>query len=927
VIKQHFMADIPKTLSVKTQLALAIAALGCAGHALADARVEGFIYVAEQEIPLEGVQVHLKELNREVVTQRDGRFVFLDVKPGNYTLVTSYIGVESVEKKITLVDEQILNLDLQMQSVEGAAGEIVIIGQAASINKSLNKQRAADNIITVVSADAIGQFPDTNVSESLQRLPGISIERDQGEGRYVRVRGMGPDFNAVTINGVAVPGPDADRRAVALDVIPSDLLESLVVTKSLTPDMDANSLGGSIDVQSLSAFDRDGFFYQFTADGSYDENTEKTSPKLSLTVSNRFSLGDGDENFGVAAGISRFKREFGSDNVETGGGWDFDDDTALLEEFEQREYHISRERSGITLNFDYKPSDTTDLYWRNLYSEYTDSEIRLANVIEFEEAVASGETQAAGVQRELKDRTETQKILSTSLGGQSRFDKWTIDYRLAHSQSGEKEPEHIGAAVFKIDDDVIEDEVFDVSYTNSRKMQLTAPASYYQAASYKLDEVELANTETNDTSNAINLDFTRELDFSGMPAQLKFGVKHSTREKDNNTQISIAEDFIGDTSLTTFSSSAVNYALGQFGPSINSKKVKAAIEEAEVDLEESNINDFDVTEDQSAAYVMGRVDIDNWRLLTGVRYESTDFTAKGFAYDAEEEVVSNTAFANKDDYFLPALHVRYSLDDKTQIRAAWTNSVVRPSFAQLSPGRLLEEDDGDIEASFGNPDLKSLESSNIDLGIEHYTGVAGVVSAFAFYKSIDNFAYQTDLGGRPGYQEFDKAITYVNGDTADIYGLELAASQQLKSLPAPWNGLLVGANATFVKSTATIGAYDDGEWVARNLSLPSQSDTSANFMVGYETAKLSMRLSANLKSKYLLEVADPLDSNYDVYVDAQTQVDFSLHYYITDAIKINFEALNLTNEVYYTYEKSPAYNVQHEQYGSTIKLGITVTNF
>lgn len=925
--KQEFLKTVPKKLSAKTQLALAIAALACSGQALADARVEGSIYVAEQEIPLEGVQVHLKELNREAVTQRDGRFVFLDVKPGNYTLVTSYIGVESVEKKITVVDDQVLNLDLHIQASEGAVGEIVVVGQAASINKSLNKQRSADNIITVVSADAIGQFPDTNVSESLQRLPGLSIERDQGEGRYVRVRGMGPDFNAVTINGVAVPGPDADRRAVALDVIPSDLLESLVVTKSLTPDMDANSLGGSIDVQSLSAFDRDGFFYQFTADGSYDENTEKVSPKLSLTMSDRFSLGDGEDNFGVAVGISRFKREFGSDNVETGGGWDFDDDKALLEEFEQREYSISRERSGLTLNFDYKPSGDTDLYFRNLYSEYTDSEIRLANVIEFTDPVTAGETQTAEVQRELKDRTETQKILSTSLGGQSRFDKWTIDYRLAHSQSGEKEPEHIGGAVFKIDDDVIADEVFDLYYTNSRKLHLNAPASYYQSASYKLDEVELAKTDTNDNSNAINLDFTRELDFNGMPAQLKFGVKHNSREKDNDTQVSVAEDFIGDTSLTEFAGVPVDYALGQFGPSINSKKVKTAVEESELDVEESSINDFDITEDQSAAYAMGRVDIDNWRLLTGVRYESTDFTAKGFAYNAEEEVISNTAFSNKDDYLLPAFHVRYSLDDKTQIRAAWTNSVVRPSFAQLSPGRLLEEDDGDIEASFGNPDLKSLESSNIDFGVEHFTGVAGAVSAFAFYKNIDNFAYQTDLGGTPGYTEFDKAITYVNGDTADIYGLELAASQQLKSLPAPWNGLLVGANATFVKSNATIGGYDDGEWVARDLALPSQSDTSANFMLGYETAKLSMRLSANFKSKYLLEVADPLDAHYDVYVDAQTQVDFSLHHYITDAIKINFEALNLTNEVYYTYEKSPAYNVQHEQYGSTIKFGVTITNF
>ncbi|HWV14721.1 MAG TPA: TonB-dependent receptor [Cellvibrio sp.] len=904
-----------------------MAALSFTGNALAEARVEGFIHIAEQEIPLAGVQVHLKELNREVVSQRDGRFVFLDVKPGNYTLITSYIGVEPIEKKITVADQENLSLDFAMQATKGSVAEILVIGQAASINKALNKQRTADNIITLVSADAIGQFPDTNVSEALQRLPGLSIERDQGEGRYVRVRGMGPDFNAVTINGVAVPGPDADRRVVALDVIPSDLLESLMVTKSLTPDMDANSLGGSIDVQSLSAFDRDSFFYQFTAEGSYDENTEQTSPKLSFTTSNRFSLGEGEDNFGIAAGISHFKREFGSDNVETGGHWDFSDNNALLEEFEQRKYHISRERSGATLNFDYKVSENSDLYWRNLYSEYTDSEIRLANVVEFADGTAAGETQAAEVQRELKDRTETQKILSTSFGGQSRFDKWTLDYRLSHNQSGEEEPTHIGGAVFKLDDDVIEDEVLDLSYRNSRKILITAPNSYYQAASYKLDEVELADNDGNDTSNAINIDLTRELDWHGIPAQLKFGIKHNRREKDNDTQISVAEEFLGDTSLTAFAGNPVSYALGNFGQSINSAKVKSAIKEAELDEEESSINDFEITEDQDAAYLMGRIDIDNWRLLTGVRYEATDFSAKGFAYEADKELISNTYFANKDDYFLPALHLRYTLDDKTQVRAAWTNSVVRPNFAQLSPGRLIEEDDGDIEASFGNPDLKSLKSRNIDLGIEHYTGVAGVVSAFAFYKKIDNFAYEADLGGRPGYQEFTKAITYVNGETADIYGLELAASQQLKSLPAPWNGLLLGANATLVKSTATIGAYDNNKWVTRELSLPSQSDTSANFMLGYETNKLSMRLSANLKSKYLLEVADPLDANYDTYVDAQTQVDFSLHYYITNAIKINVEALNLTNEVYYTYENKKAHNVQYEEYGSTFKLGVTLTNF
>ncbi|WP_231591856.1 TonB-dependent receptor [Cellvibrio sp. pealriver] len=909
----------------KTMLAIAIA--GMAAHAVADGRIEGQIKTTEKGIALQGAKIRIQELNREVVSQRDGRFVFLDVKAGNYTLVTSYIGADNIERKIVVQDQKTTRENFNLIGVSGLVENVIVIGQAAGINKSLNKQRSADNIITAVSADSIGQFPDTNVSESLQRLPGLSIERDQGEGRYVRVRGMSPDFNAVTINGVGVPGPDADRRAVALDVIPSDLLENLTVTKSVTPDMDANSLGGSIDVQSLSAFDRDGFFYQFTAEGSFDENTEQTSPKLAATASNQFSIGNGENNLGVALGVSSFKREFGSDNVETGGSWDFEDGEARLEELEQRDYRITRERSGVTLNLDYKASDSTDLYWRNLYSEYTDSEIRLANVIEFEDAVAEGETGSAEVQRELKDRVETQKILSTSLGGQTRLDKWTVDYRAAYSKSSEDEPQNIAGAVFKIDDDVIADEVFDLSLSGTKKIHLTAPAEYYQSASYKLDEVELGATNTNDESTSVNVDFTRELEWGNNPAQIKFGAKHTEREKDNDVDIWASEDFIGETSLSNFAGSDVDYTLGQFGSQINAKSVKAALGEIEDDEVESNIGDYAVTEDTSAAYIMGRVDINDWRILTGVRYENTDFTAQGFSYNSEDDEISSQSFSNSDDYFLPALHIRYSIDDKTQIRAAWTNSVVRPGFAQLSPGRLIEEDDGDIEAEFGNPYLKSLESSNIDVGIEHYPGVASVLSAFVFYKDIDNFAYQTDLGGTAGYEEFDKAFTFVNGNSAELLGIELAASKQFTQLPAPWDGLLIGGNATFVDSTAEIGGYDDGEFIARDIPLPSQSDTSANFMIGYESEKISMRLSANYKSNYLLEVLEPMEADYDAYVDDQMQLDFSLRYYLTDSIKLHFEALNLTDEIYYSYVKSPGYNAQYESYGATYKLGITFMQF
>jgi len=228
---------------------------------------------------------------------------------------------------------------------EPGVEHVEVVGQAVSIDKALNEQRSSDSVKSVVHADGIGQLPDDNAAEALQRIPGLSVERDQGEGRFVSVRGIAPDLNSVTINGTLVPSPESERRAVALDVLPSELVQSLSVIKTLTPDMDANSLGGTIEVESLSAFDHDGLFYTLSGEASHDENTSENSPKFSGAISQRFSLGDGVDNFGVAAAYSWSDRDFGSDNVETGGGWDFADGP-LLEEAELRDYEISRERTG-----------------------------------------------------------------------------------------------------------------------------------------------------------------------------------------------------------------------------------------------------------------------------------------------------------------------------------------------------------------------------------------------------------------------------------------------------------------------------------------------------------------------------------------------------------------------------------------------------
>ncbi|KPW70394.1 TonB-denpendent receptor [Pseudomonas cannabina] len=193
----------------------------------------------------------------------------------------------------------------RLQAADASATEHVqVVGQAASIDNALKEQRSSDSIKSVVHADGVAQLPDQNVAEAVQRLPGVSVERDQGEGRFVTVRGLAPDLNSVTINGTLVPAPESGRRAVALDVLPAELVQSLSVIKTLTPDMDANSLGGTIDVESLSAFDHKGLFYTGSSEASYDQNTRQTSPKFSGAASNRFSLGDGIDNFGVAAALS-----------------------------------------------------------------------------------------------------------------------------------------------------------------------------------------------------------------------------------------------------------------------------------------------------------------------------------------------------------------------------------------------------------------------------------------------------------------------------------------------------------------------------------------------------------------------------------------------------------------------------------------------
>lgn len=910
-----------------TPLACAIALACCAivPAALADADVQGRILDGRGNL-ISGAEISIPELKLSRTTEADGRFYFKQLPTGNYTLKINYLGSTPQTKNIQIVDESVKLGDLKLTAATANLEHIEVTGQSGAVSKALNRQRNAAGIVTVASTDEMGQFPDSNVGETLQRLAGLSVERDQGEGRFVRVRGLAPDYNAVTYNGTQLAAPEAGRRAVALDVIPSDLLESVEVSKTMSPDMAAGSLGGTIEIKSLSAFDRSSDFYSMTAEGGYNQLTSSSSPKLSGVYSSIFDINGEPETLGIAIAASYANRKFGSENVETGGKWDFEEG---LEEFELRDYQISRERAGLAFNVDYHPGNNNEYYLRTLYSEFSDEEERQALATEFDQPQLAGALGEAEIIRSLKQRKETQTISALVLGTRQVVGHFEWVLEGGASKADEDTPFNIAGADFEqgLDDGV--------GFDNSHIPVLLAPNSAFDAAEYEIKEVEMGDTYTKENEHNVKFDVSREYMLEQGSLQLKAGVKLSERNKSAEESVWIFEDFedngVQQLTLDKYSNSTVNSNLSKFGAAIDSGSIYSLINTLDpndfVDDVESAINDYQVDEKINAGYFMAHFEHDNLQLISGLRYEHDQRDATGTRYDAVTDEFSLNRQSYDKGYLLPALISRYNLSEQSIIRASYSTGLVRPTFEQLAPAYLLEEDDGEFEASFGNPELKALTSQNFDLGFEHYADDLGVLSAMVFYKQIDNFIYQADLAGRGEYSDFKTAETYVNGGAANLYGLEVNAIHKLSGYGNWIDNLLVSANLTLTDSTADIEWFDDGELLSREIALPSQSDKTANLSFGYESATVSVRFAANFKSDYLAEVGNITDKAYDVHSDNHLQFDLTSKYQIAKGMQLYFNAINLNDEPYYAYTGTKPYNFQYEQYGRTFVFGMQITNW
>lgn len=800
--------------------------------------------------------------------------------------------------------------------------------QLESQTRAVDLKRSSDAIEDAVSSDAMGVYPDKNVAESLQRLPGVSVTRDQGEGRFVVIRGLDANLNSVSVDGIAIGTPEDSSRAAPLDVIPSDSTERLRVVKSPTPDMPGDAIGGAILVESASAFDRDGRSLRGKIEASHQQLSGETSPKAAFNYSEVFA-----DTFGVAVGVNYQKRSFESDNTEVeygtfeGGA----DDDLFANSLQRRKYEIERKRIGANLNLDWHPDEDNRYYLRTLYSQFDDAETRQRTIFDFgdEGITALGGNQyrvddlaADSIQKRMRYRTKKENTFAASVGGENRLSGAVVDYKVGYTRTEERVNDEMEARFEYAGDDL--------SATvdqNSRVPRITlSDAGWMDNGSYDFDRMVLSPKRVDDKEHSAQVN----LRFDGDNASYKFGLLGRWRDRDvdtNERELRVGPDIAlsdwttgtpehrGGTLGQGMSSDAMRRYWAQFGGQYSARPQDAG-GNALASLEE----DYTAREDIFASYAMGTLDIGALRIIGGVRVENTQFSATGNSVDVASNgrtyTVTPLTVSRSYTNVLPGLHLRYDAGDAWVLRAAANKTVSRPSFGDIAPRVGLSR--GDEEVRIGNPQLDPYESKNIDLSIEKYIGTTGILSLGLFHKAIDGYIVNTVSTTDPAYPDF-KVTRVINGNKATVKGAEFNWQQQLAFLPAGWDGLLVGASGTWLDTDFDPGLAGRER---DDFMLPRASKHVYTAHIGYEKAGFSTRVAAVYRSEYLDTLGD--SAAYDIYVAPNTQLDFSLDYKITANVSVYLEAQNLLDKPLELYQGTRSRTLQMEEYGRTYALGLKV---
>ncbi len=400
-----------------------------------------------------GASVRITELGRTTATDRSGEFRFNNVAGGSYALSIRFIGYDAVSETVQVPATGSISARISI------GGEIVelegftVEGYREGRSKALQQKKTSITLRDIISADSIGNLPDQNVAEALVRVPGVSIELAQGEGRFVSIRGIAPELNNVTVNGANIANPSVGGRAgrsVPLDVVGSSSVSQLEVIKAVTPDMDAQGLGGTVNIITPSGFDKEkGYF-----NGSFEVGTntlaDDPSYRFNATYGNTFGP---EKKLAVAVSASWEDRDFQTeaidirfrDNIDadTNGDGTFDSELALPSAVEIVPQIGTRRRIGINTKIEYRPDDTSEFSFKAIYNEFVEWRDKVEDIFQLDdrEYTFVSPTLAFAPNSEIRQRrfqTRTdQTLLNLTFGGKKTWGNLTINGEFTYSYQKE----------------------------------------------------------------------------------------------------------------------------------------------------------------------------------------------------------------------------------------------------------------------------------------------------------------------------------------------------------------------------------------------------------------------------------------------------------------------------------------------------------
>lgn len=804
--------------------------------------------------------------------------------------------------------------------------EVVVFGTRAAERQSMDQKHNSNVTREVITANDAGKLPDQNVGEVVSRAPGVAVADDQGEGRYVVIRGLDPSLAAVRINGQDAAAPETDTRSIKLDTVPTGLIGSVEVIKNQTAEYDANAIAGAVNIKTLSAFDRKKPFLSARYSAGYIELNDKTSYDTDVAAGTRFGA---NNEFGIVAALNASRRPQASDNLQGSDNWE----DGKPDDWRLRDYYVIRNRQGAALNFDYKPNDDVHLYARTLFSHFTDMEQRQEFRVNLEDALNDDGTFAAGkaANRNAKYRFEDEHIATVNLGGEFTVGAGKLKVDATRSTAiKDDDPRYNFAYATKKN-------VVSGTYDLSDLLFTINPNDVaYDASKYTAKSAELEADHARETLTQASADYTLPTSAFGGDTTFKMGAKYSERHKRSAVDYRYYD--LSDMKLSDFESYDAGSLYGRkFGPTVDFLK---SLDYAEANgLMELNVGesiadelggDYDVREKVAAAYVQATIHTGNLTLIPGLRVEQTDAEYKAIAYDSEsitteaqlEAAGVFNSFGKKSytDLF-PSLVGRYDFNNNSLVRFAATTSIGRPNYVDLAPRVAVNHDASDIELEIGNPDLDPLTSVNLDAGYEHYFGKRGMISVAAFYKSIDNPIFVTE---READNETINGTLYngakitqsQNLKSAKVSGVEFNFIMQFDSLPAPFDGLGTSFNVT-TQESSTDGAPGRSDKVA----LIYTSDLTGTAELTYEKANWSARVAYTYRSAYLDTLTESKDT--DVYTAANGKVDLKIGYAVTPNWQLYVEGKNLTEADWQRYVGNKRQLVENEAYGRTWRVGVS----